>query len=357
MQPRGWTIGVAAFALLALSACATYPEERFLPLTASDAGTPPQSLSIMTYNIEGLPWPARSGRGPFLEAISAELARMDTVGALPEVVVFQEAFSTSALEAAANNPHPVLAFGPRRRTDTSFARAIDPALQRRNILRGEWGIKVFGGGLAVASHYPISVVAIEPFGPRSCAGWDCLSNKGMMLVQVHLPGLTDPVEVLTTHMNSQGSSGVSVEKQTAAHRVQSEQLAQFIDQHSISDNPLVIAGDFNMRGSPQRFDAFERETGFNLARRYCLEAQSNQDRENCEIAVSFDGDAPWLDTQDLQIFDDGAHIALRPTRLEAWFDGEDAGGELSDHDAYIVTYALEARTGRIGHAEQGEPGD
>jgi len=27
-------------------------------------------------------------------------------------------------------------------------------------------------------------------------------------------------------------------------------------------------------------------------------------------------------------------------RIEAWFDGPDAGGKLSDHDAYVVTYAI-----------------
>lgn len=337
---------MAAAIASALSACASYPDERLPALSEQTVSEPIDTITVMTYNIEGLPWPARSGRGPFLEAISEELARMSETQQLPQIVIFQEAFSSSALRTAAETPLPTFALGPRRRDRSSFARTLEPVLQRRNILRGEWGLRVFGSGLAIASQYPIEVVASEPFGPRSCAGWDCLSNKGVMLVRVALPGWPQPLEIVTTHMNSQGSSGVSVDKQTAAHRVQSAQLAEFIDQHSDDANPLVIAGDFNMRGSPERFEEFERVNGYLLARRYCLEVEQDEQRENCEIAVSFDGDAPWMDTQDLQIFDDGLGVRLRPRRLEAWFDGEDAGGKLSDHDAYIVTYAVEGSSPR-----------
>jgi hypothetical protein len=56
--------------------------------------------------------------------------------------------------------------------------------------------------------------------------------------------------------------------------------------------------------------------------------------------MSWDGDAPWLDTQDLQGFDNGALVAVRPLRVEAKFDGPSTGGKLSDHDGYEVTYRL-----------------
>ena len=103
----------------------------------------------------------------------------------------------------------------------------------------------------------------------------------------------------------------------------------------------MVAGDFNMRGSPERFEEFERQNGYMLARRYCLERNAAAADQPCEIAVSWDGDEPWMDTQDLQIFDNGVDLKLRPIRLEAWFDGDDSGGKLSDHDAYIVTSALD----------------
>ena len=162
-----------------------------------------------------------------------------------------------------------------------------------------------------------------------------------MLVRTSVPGLPDPIEIATTHMNSQGASGVSKEKQAASHMAQSAELADFLDKVSDAASPMVLGGDFNMRRNPARLSEFERQNGYQLARRYCLEVAADPSRgPPCDIRLSFDGDAPWLDTQDLQIFDDGARIALRPVRIEAWFDGEDAGGKLSDHDAYIVTYAI-----------------
>ena len=291
----------------------------------------------MTYNIEGLPWPARKGRRPFLRAITAEFQRMEQLGVLPDVIVFQEAFSSQALQTAASTPHSHFVTGPRAAKHSGLSKTSDPVLRKRNCLRGEWGIRFMGSGLAIASRFPILGVYRQPYGPSSCAGWDCLANKSAMLVQIAVPGLLDPAEIATTHMNSQGASGVKPKKHLAAHRVQSAELADFLDRVSDAVNPLVIAGDFNMRRSPERLDAFERQNGFQLARRHCLEAVIEVP---CEIALSFDGDEPWLDTQDLQIYDDGARIALRPIRIEAWFDGDDAGGRLSDHDAYIVTYAL-----------------
>lgn len=337
--------GVAAclLAILAclMGGCVSYPAERTIELSALAAsGTPPTTLSVMTYNMEGLGWPARSGRKRFLSAMSEEFARMEAAGKLPDVIVFQEAFSTSALRTAASTPHPFFVPGPRAATRSGLPKTSDPVLRKRNVLRGEWGIRLLGSGLAVASRYPIVAHFNQPFGPTSCAGWDCLANKSAMLVRIAVPGLADPVEIATTHMNSQGASKAPPEKHLAAHSAQSAELADFLDRVSNPESALVLGGDFNMRRSPARFDAFEQLHGYRLARRHCLDAAAGRAAHPCEIVMSFDGDEPWMDTQDLQIFDDGARIALRPIRIEAWFDGEDAVGKPSDHDAYIVTYAI-----------------
>lgn len=330
---------LAALLFLA-GGCVSYPDVPPIRPVAAEPGPPPPTLSVMTYNIEGLTWPARTGRRSSLEAISAELARMEKAGVLPDVIVFQEAFSNSALRTAASTPHPHVVLGPRARQRSGLPRTRDPVLRRRNVLRGEWGPRVMGSGLAIASRYPITAFFTQPYGPTSCAGWDCLANKSAMLVRIAVPGLADPVEIATTHMNSQRASKAPPEKHLAAHFAQSAELADFLNRVSKPESPLVLAGDFNMRSSAERFDAFEQLNGFQLARRYCLEAQGDPALSPCDIRISFDGDEPWMDTQDLQIFDDGARIALRPVRIEAWFDGPDAGGRLSDHDAYIVTYAL-----------------
>lgn len=326
---------------LAMGGCVSYPDVPPLAEAGrAPSGPAPATLSVMTYNLEGLTWPARTGRRPFLEAITAEFARMGEAGVLPDVIVFQEAFSTAALRTAAATPHPHFALGPRARTRSGLSRTRDPVLRKRNVLRGEWGLRFMGSGIAIASRYPITASFSQPYGPTSCAGWDCLANKGALLVRIALPGLPDPVEIATTHMNSQGASKAPPEKHLAAHNAQSSELADFLDRVSVVSSPMILAGDFNMRRNPARLDAFESQNGYQLARRYCVEARADPAMPPCDIRLSFDGDEPWLDTQDLQIYDDGARIALRPVRIEAWFDGPDTGGKLSDHDAYVVTYAL-----------------
>lgn len=330
----------AAFAL-GLGGCVSYPAVPPLAEAAVPApGPAPATLSVMTYNLEGLTWPARTGRAPFLESITTEFARMEQAGVLPDVIVFQEAFSTAALRTASSTPHPHFALGPRAPTRSGLPKTRDTVLRKRNILRGEWGVRFMGGGIAIASRYPITASFSQPYGPTSCAGWDCLANKGVMLVRIAVPGLADPIEIATTHMNAQGASKAPPAKHLAAHNAQSAELADFLDRVSQVSSPMVLAGDFNMRRSPARLDAFESRNGYQLARRHCLEARADPALPPCDIRLSFDGDEPWLDTQDLQIYDDGARIALRPVRIEAWFDGPDSGGKLSDHDAYVVTYAI-----------------
>lgn len=338
MRRALWPLALA----LAAGGCVSYPAVPPPSGTQPAAnGPPPATISVMTYNIEGLTWPARTGRRPSLEAITAEFARMEQAGELPDVIVFQEAFSTSALRTASATPHPHFALGPRARTRSGLPRTRDPVLRKRNVLNGEWGVRFMGSGLAIASRYPITAAFSQAYGPTSCAGLDCLANKGILLVRIAVPGYADPFEIATTHMNSQGASKAPPEKHLAAHNAQSAELAAFLDRVSTVASPLIIAGDFNMRRSPARLDAFETQNGYQLARRYCLEARDDPALPACEIRMSFDGDEPWLDTQDLQIYDNGAAIALRPMRIGAWFDGPDSGGRLSDHDAYVVTYAIE----------------
>ena len=56
----------------------------------------PTELSVLSYNIEGLPWPARSGRGEDLSRIADQLRALRAEGRQPQVVLFEEAFSHKA---------------------------------------------------------------------------------------------------------------------------------------------------------------------------------------------------------------------------------------------------------------------
>jgi hypothetical protein len=53
-------------------------------------------LSILIYNVEGLPWPARKNRGPSLQRIGETLYSIRAKGNGPDVVMLQEAFTPAA---------------------------------------------------------------------------------------------------------------------------------------------------------------------------------------------------------------------------------------------------------------------
>lgn len=295
-------------------------------------------LSVLIYNVEGLPWPARRGRGAYLDRIGAELARMRAAGTAPDVVLLQEAFTERGGRIGKAAGYPYIASGPATRDRRTGISADIPGefVRERRFLKGERFPKLLNGGLYVFSKFPIVRVASEPFSKRACAGFDCLSNKGSLLASIEIPGAPTPIDLFTTHMNAQRASRVDLERTHAAHRFQTDENAKFLEQRRNNDHPLIFGGDFNMRRASNRLEHFTYRKPYHIVRHYCTVIV-----DTCDIRMSWDGDEPWLDTQDLQGFDDGTHIKVRPVRAEALFDGPETGGALADHDGYLVTYRLE----------------
>ena len=333
------TLGVAAV----LSGCGSLPAPfRVMScaaapppvLTPGVDGTVSARLSVLTYNIEGLGWPARSGRSAELREIGARLAAMRRAGTVPDVILFQEAFSDAARRAVDAADYPAMVPGPARTTGTRPAtRKSLPG--RAQLARGEIGLKVMGSGLVIASRYPILADAGQAYGRRSCAGFDCLANKGVMGAAIAVPGVPAPVYVYNTHMNARGASGVSPARNLAAHNRQAEEASAFLADTLDPAAPVVFGGDFNMRHSLERWDHFTRYRSLDLVHEVCAE-----ERSDCDVRMSWDGDEPWMDTQDLQFFGTGRDVMIRPIRVEAMFDGGPSGPRLSDHDGFLVTYEL-----------------
>lgn len=292
-------------------------------------------LSVLTYNIEGLAWPARSGRATHLREIGERLAAMRQAGGAPDVVLFQEMFSGAAKKAVAATGYRSIVHGPLRTDKAPPASARHPLPGNSKVKRGEIGIHLQGGGLAIATDYPIIGVRTRPYGKRSCAGLDCLANKGIVLARVAIPGVPGAIDIYDTHMNSRGASKAPAERNLAAHKRQSLQASEFMSETSDDANPLILGGDFNMRHSEARFDTFTRYQPLQLVHEVCIDPASG-----CGVRMSWDGDEPWMDTQDLQLFWPGEAVSIRPTRVEAMFDGGESGPELSDHDGFLVTYEL-----------------
>lgn len=303
---------------------------RFAGETATEV-----SLDVLTFNIEGLGWPARRGRGSSLAQIGDTLARLRAEGRAPDVVLIQEMFSPAALRAVQAMGYPNMVVGPSR---TQRKRMADTPMMAGPFRRrkGETGMHLVGSGLAILSRYPIVAHDAEPFGKHRCAGLDCLSNKGMIHARIAMPGVPQPIDLFGTHLNSQGASRVPAQRNGQAHRLQVGQLARFIDAAAQGGVPAILGGDFNMRGSTERFDRFRSASrNFTLVHQYC-----EANRATCDVRMSWDGDAPWLDTEDLQLFHDGTLVSVRPVRVEAMFDGADGLPHLSDHDGFRVTYRL-----------------
>lgn len=332
--------GTAALAL-ALSSCGTHPPARSLTcaqanpaaIAQSPDGTSSTTLKVLTFNVEGLGWPARSGRAKELRQIGEHLAAMRANGSAPDIILFQEMFSGAAKNAVAASGYPAIESGPRR--TTRGPRSAEPLPGRANVKRGEVGIHFAGSGLAIASRYPIVVTDMLAYGTQACAGIDCLANKGILLARIVIPGVPTPIDVYDTHMNSHGASKSPEPRNRAAHDRQALEASQFIDSTHNDDFPIIFGGDFNMKHSEARWENFSRHQSLTLAHRVCADRSSG-----CEVRMSWDNDAPWMDTQDLQFFWNGNSTTIRPIRVEALFDGSPDSPQLSDHDGFMVTYEL-----------------
>lgn len=301
---------------------------------ADDQRTVTARFSVLTYNIEGLGWPARGGRAPSLRKIGAHLADLRAQGRAPDVVMFQEMFSSSAKKAVLAAGYPSIVSGPGRVT-SPYGPAMGKLPGRSGIKRGEVGLRLTGGGLAIASRYPIVNSTVRAYGRRSCAGIDCLANKGILMARIAIPGVPFPIDLYNTHMNSRGASRAPARRNLAAHDRQAFEASDFINETHDDAIPLIFGGDFNMRDSQARWDNFTSRQPLMLVHKVCALAESG-----CDVRMSWDGDAPWMDTQDLQFFWPGVSANIRPVSVEAMFDGGPGGPVLSDHDAFLVTYEL-----------------
>lgn len=336
----------AVWLAMAFAACAAHPRSSPPPQTAithvpeircDDAAAECETqIRVLTYNVAGIPWPVRKGPLASLDRIGHELAAMRARGEGPDVLLLQEAFIGEAGRIVELAGYRNFVRGPKR-ADPAPATApgleAEKALRAKQILRGEGVGKWLNSGLYVASDYPILERHAAAF--RACAGFDCLSNKGIVLVRLAVPGVPTPLEVFTTHMNSRKKAGVPDPRSTLAHGFQVDEIDVFLSEHRDPRRPLVFGGDFNTGGAPYRFDYASSRWLSHLADEYCtIEA------DDCEIRLSYDGDEPWLDTQDLQGFLDGSEVRVRPIRIEAMFDEPIDGTLLSDHDGLFVEYRL-----------------
>ncbi|WP_162806491.1 endonuclease/exonuclease/phosphatase family protein [Sphingosinicella terrae] len=312
---------------------------------SADGATAFTEIDVLTYNIEGLPFPARMNRGPKLREIGRRLAEFRATEEGPDIVLFQEVFSKDAAKAVTDTGYRSVVTGPGRRAQQA-PNSEGRLPGRRNLFRGEIRPNFTSGGLAIATDFPIMASAFIPYARGSCAGFDCLSNKGVLFAEIAIPGVPGLVDVFTTHMQSQRASRVPEDRHAEAHRRQMNELAAFIRTSSPLTDPVLIGGDFNMRNSDVRHSSFNRVTPeiypaageaapFGNVHRYCSE-----NRGTCDVRQDWEHEDQWLRVQNLHLFQSGNVVRVRPIRVEGMFDGGPSGPVLSDHNGLRVVYEL-----------------
>jgi endonuclease/exonuclease/phosphatase family metal-dependent hydrolase len=304
----------------------------------------PAELSVLTYNIEGLPWPARSGRSEDLTRIADQLRALRAEGRQPHVVLFEEAFSAKAKAVAVKAGYRYIVDGPAAsdagaRPTSAADRAFVAAAR---FLSGEKFWKLRGSGLRIASDYPILDVRRMPYPTYACAGMDCLANKGVMLVTIAVPGASQPVAIVATHLNSRRAARVPVERSFYAYQRQVDALSDFVRANIMPGTPFIVAGDFNAGQEAQRrayllqnAAVWRREAPVQAALDACLDAAASCTADNRD-----DLDFSRRRGRDWQLYASGGTERLELKSMAALFGHGANGRMLSDHVGYAATYAV-----------------
>lgn len=294
-------------------------------------------LSVLTYNVHGLPWPIATDRSAALDAIGQRLRDLHHLGAAPRVAVLQEAFTDEAQGIARASGYGYAAFGPG--DDNTSAAPLPHSISTTALdhgarwWKGEGLGKWTGSGLMVLSDYPIVRIRRLTYSDDACAGYDCLAAKGAMLVELQLPDGRN-VEIATTHLNSRRSSGVSNERANRAWLVQAEELRDFISTQRNRGLPLVLGGDLNVGSDIVRQLGLADMAG-TLDRRALDGLRTLQARG---IRLDRDTRQALGHGKDWELVLGGLGSTLTPQG--AWVPfGAAAGLPLSDHFGYAVSYS------------------
>ncbi|MDO7835573.1 endonuclease [Sphingobium sp. HBC34] len=302
-------------------------------------------LTVMTYNIKGLPWPIAFDRGAAVERIGDRLARMRRAGQHPRLVLLQEAFSADAMTLAQRAGYRHVAMGPDAdlRTPVTPNAADTAFLRTARWDRGEQMGKSMGSGLMILSDYPIRRTDRLAFPDFACAGFDCLANKGVLIAHIDIPGM-GPTSIVNAHLNARTASGVPVIRSQQAYRRQIELMAGSIRRHVQPHEALVLGGDMNLGRDRQRGRAFFgtfAQAGLAFVTPGLGGAQQ-------VLARRVGATGSWHDLthavrhgKDWLFARNAGGAPMTVLRAQVPFGTEADGAPLSDHFGYMVHYAAQ----------------
>lgn len=338
--------GILALNLPLPSPAAVSPLPVHARLRAAD------TLSVMTYNVQGLPFPAAHDRADKLTEIGQRLGYLRRAGAQPHVVLLQEAFIPEAKAIARTAGYAYVALGPQ----ISDVRKVPMDLAAGSSwLKGESLGKWIDSGLLILSDYPIVRTRKMAFPADMCAGYDCLAAKGVLLAWIKVPGHDAPFAIADTHLNSRRASGVDVHRANTAYGLQVAAVRNFIRANVPVDAAIIFGGDFNLGHDPRRLAAEAAAGGIVPGAREVTSLAHSIDTTGMTAG---DRAAIFSRAKDKQYFRAGAGagngLALRD--LEVPFGIGNGGPELSDHLGFVASYAVQCRRNSAMKKVRDEPG-
>lgn len=317
---------------------------------------PDLPLSVMTYNVMGLPWPVAFGREEALGQIADRLADLRAQRRQPHILLLQEAFIADPVEFARRAGYAHVAAGPdvAMRSPVTSLPADQAFLQDARWDRGEAIGKRMGSGLLILSDWPIMAVDRIAYPAFACAGFDCLANKGAMIAHLRVPGVAAPVAIVNSHLNARKAAGVPVARSLRAFDRQAGLLTAFVNRHVPRDRMMILGGDFNIGGDRQRIAAFFGHMArasmdfvappLGGGRRALGDALLADATERHDLAEAVDRGKDWLFARD------AAGSAMPVVQAQVPFGGPEAT-RLSDHVGYSLSYAPGGDTIRFASLE------
>ena len=305
---------------------------------------PKGSISVLSYNIKGLPWPIAKGRTEALSEIGERLTQLRALGNAPNIVVLQEGFIAAAATIQQQGGYKYAAAGPAAdyRSETFSPSPSKKFTETASALRGETEGKYLNSGLRIFSDFPIIKVEGLAFPEYACAGYDCLANKGILLAWVKVPNYSKPIAIVDTHLNSREASGVSDERSNAAWVMQAEIVMRFVHDKIPSSATVIFTGDLNIGQVPARIqvnnDRGDFLPGGSEALRLAIATDKIRDDRQLDEVRWIIGHA-----KDWQWFRSGATKQLNLIDVSVPFGVEPDGTSLSDHLGYIANYRLTSK--------------
>jgi len=331
---------LAVLCVLTLLSAPTTSQQPFTITPPTLAAWPSEraGLSVMTYNIKGLPWPIARGRPRALDAIGQRLRLMRQREVQPDVVLLQEAFSDDAKRIAEIAGYDFVARGPSASRVQPLPPLGEGFAGDARWIKGERSGNVVDSGLLILSDFPIVKSRRYAFPRGACAGYDCLASKGVLAAWIKLPSLRSPIAVVDTHLNSRHSTHVAPARADAAYAWQVGAVHRFLKRAIPLETPVIFGGDFNIGDVDRRMQAFDATPLLGSHQTDDLRAVS---RSEAVVPGDKEEALQIVERNKDRIFSRGGpDIALEPQRAWVPFAEEPSGGAMSDHFGFVIDYKL-----------------